>query len=47
MNSQNISSLPPYLNKFMKANFDKLIVKFKIVIKMLFSNSTTEAAANA
>jgi len=24
MNIQNISSLPPYLNKFMKDNFDKL-----------------------
>jgi len=24
MNVQNISSLPPYLNKFMKDNFDKL-----------------------
>ena len=24
MNIQNISSLPPYLNKFMKNNFDKL-----------------------
>ena len=25
MNIQNISSLPPYLNKFMKDNYDKLI----------------------